>query len=111
MAPAVASGLRPVAAIARGRRPPRGAGLLGAAAIRARAGDMPPRPNWDASPRGAPCACGEHADDADARSCVLDAREGVATREVPRRVGRARVKAASSRPSRARSAAPRATNA
>ena len=109
MAPAVATGLRPVAVIARGRHPPRGAGLSGAAAIRARAEDMPP--NSDASPSGAPCACGEHADDADARSCVLDAREGVATWEVPKGAGRARVKAASSRPSRARSAAPRATDA
>ena len=68
--------------------------------------DVPLRPNWDASPRGAPYVCGEHAGDADARSCVLDAREGVATREVPKGVGRARVKAASSWPSRVRSAAP-----
>jgi hypothetical protein len=62
-------------------------------------------PNWDASSRGAPYACVEDAGLRVRVVRVLDAREGVATREVPKRVCRACVEAAaSSRPSRARSA-------
>ena len=62
-------------------------------------------PNWDASLRGAPYACVEDAGLRVRVVRVLDARERVATREVPNRVCRACVEAAaSSRPSRARSA-------
>jgi len=62
-------------------------------------------PNWDASSRGAPYACVEDAGLRVRVVRVLDAREGVATQEVPKRVCRACVEAAaSSRPSRARSA-------
>ena len=62
-------------------------------------------PNWDASLRGAPYACVEDAGLRVRVVRVLAARERVATREVPNRVCRACVEAAaSSRPSRARSA-------